>query len=390
MDISSLIKVIFDPQLNRSGWMRSMVKPGDMFNLKIVAVKDNGRILVDFGKFRALAEITFPVKTGDELLAKVTDAQGQLRLRLIDPDSKAFADGKNSIRNLEIISADIFNKIQSDVKLAAGQILNLPDSRMPPQVIGEALAALKSHFESIDLNKDVTTWLPLLKSCVENAGYFFEKKLADAILKLDEQPKSQLARVPADAPEIKLIFAKDLKPILMLLKEYIEGPDSGSKLLNIRDFSSFKNTLEMLLADIVNQQTRAIHKHELPEPHQVFACSIPVKDKRQTVALKVYCPKKKKNGSSAGFKISVLLEMERIGEIRADFFLLKKDLTITFFIKDKVRKKQFEDNLAEIHEALAPFFDYLILKTVVAAKKVRDFHHEDSNFSKDRQIDLKI
>jgi hypothetical protein len=221
MDISSLIKVIFDSQLNRSGWMRSMVKPGDMFNLKIVAVKDNGRILVDFGKFRALAEITFPVKTGDELLAKVTDAQGQLRLRLIDPDSKAFADGKNSIRNLEIISADIFNKIQSDVKLAAGQILNLPDSRMPPQVIGEALAALKSHFESIDLNKDVTTWLPLLKSCVENAGYFFEKKLADAILKLDEQPKSQLARVPADAPEIKLIFAKDLKPILMLLKEYI-------------------------------------------------------------------------------------------------------------------------------------------------------------------------
>jgi hypothetical protein len=104
----------------------------------------------------------------------------------------------------------------------------------------------------------------------------------------------------------------------------------------------------------------------------------------------VYCPKKKKNGSSAGFKISVLLEMERIGEMRADFFLLKKDLTITFFIKDKVRKKQFEDNLAEIHEALAPFFDYLILKTVVAAKKVRDFHHEDSNFSKDRQIDLKI
>jgi hypothetical protein len=144
------------------------------------------------------------------------------------------------------------------------------------------------------------------------------------------------------------------------------------------------------LADIVNQQTRAVHKHELPEPYQVFLFSIPLKEKQQKAALKLYCPKKKKNGSKAGFKISVLLEMERIGEIRTDFFLLKKDLTITFFVKDNARKKQFEECFTEIRNALDSLFDYLILKAVVSEKKIREFHYADLDVGEERQIDLRI
>lgn len=54
MDISLLIKAIFDPHLNRSAWVQEFIKPGDVFNLKIIEVKDDQRALVDFGKFRAL------------------------------------------------------------------------------------------------------------------------------------------------------------------------------------------------------------------------------------------------------------------------------------------------------------------------------------------------
>jgi len=390
MDISALIKAIFDPQLNRSAWMRAIVKPGDVFSLKIIDAKDDQRALVDLGKFRAIAEIKFPVKIGDEILVKVIDTEGQLRLQLIDPDSKGFSGDKNGIKDLEILSSDVFNKIQSEVKLVASQILSLPESQLPSELIRKALAALDAHFTSIDLNKAATKWLPLLKSYVENSGFFFETKLEDIIHKFDEHPKSQLAKALAGDPEIKQIFAKDLKPILLQLNEYLEAQDSNSKLFSTKSISGLKNTLEMLLADIVNQQTRAVHKHEMPVPYHVFSCSIPLKGKRQTAALKLYCPKKKRNGSKAGFKISVFLEMERIGEIRTDFFLLKKDLTITFFVKDNVCKQQFEENFTEIRNTLDPFFDYLILKTVVSEKKVRDFHFEDLDFGKDRQIDLRI
>jgi hypothetical protein len=390
MDISSLLQAILDPRLNRSAWFQDIVKPGDVFNLKIIEVQDNHRALVDLGKFRALAEVKFPVKAGAELLVKVSNTDGQLRLQVVDPDSKDLAGRKNVPGRLEILSFDVFNKIQSDFKQAARQILNLPGQQLPPEHIHRALATLDTHFESIDLSKSATKWLPLLKSYVENAGFFFEKKFADIMNKSVERSEGELPKELIRSPQIKMLLAKDLKPILFMLKEYLETPDSASKFLDTRSLSSLKGSIDMLLADIFNQQTRAAHKLELPDPYHVFSFTLPLKEDQQKAKLKFYYPKKKKNGSKAGFKISLLLDMDKIGEVRTDFFLKKKELSITFFVKDDSRKLKFEENLDEISDRLAPLFDYLILKTVVSAKKIQNFHHEDLDLGSDKQIDLRI
>jgi hypothetical protein len=390
MDISSLLHAILDPRLNRSAWFQDVVKPGDVFNLKIIEVQDNHRALVDLGKFRALAEVKFPVKAGAELLVKVSNTDGQLRLQVVDPDSKDLAGRKNVLGRLEILSFDVFNKIQSDFKQAARQILNLPGQQLPPEHIHRALATLDTHFESIDLSKPATKWLALLKSYVENAGFFFEKKFADIMNKSLERSEGELTKELIRSPQIKMLLAKDLKPILFMLKEYLETPDSASKFLDTRSLPSLKGSIDMLLADIFNQQTRAAHKLELPDPYHVFSFTLPLKEDQQKAKLKFYYPKKKKNGSKAGFKISLLLDMDKIGEVRTDFFLKKKELSITFFVKDNCRKLKFEENLDEISDRLAPIFDYLILKAVVSAKKIQDFHREDLDFSSDKQIDLRI
>jgi len=390
MDISSLLQAILDPRLNRSAWLQDIVKPGDVFNLKIIEVQDNHRVLVDLGKFRALAEVKFPVKAGAELLVKVSDTDGQLRLQVVDPDSKDLAGRKNVLGRLEILSFDVFNKIQSDFRQAARQISNLPGHQLPPEHIHRALATLDTHFESIDLSKPAAKWLPLLKSYVENAGFFFEKKFADIINKSAAQSEGEFAKELIRSPQIKMILSKDLKPILLMLKEYLETPDSVSKFLNTRSLVSFKGSIDMLLADIFNQQTRAAHKLELPDPYHVFSFTLPLKEDQHKAKLKFYYPKNKKNGSKAGFKISLLLDMDKIGEVRTDFFLKEKELSITFFVKDEGRKTKFEENLDEISDRLAPLFDYLILKTVVSAKKIQDFHHEDLDLGSDKQIDLRI
>jgi hypothetical protein len=390
MDISSLLQAILDPRLNRSAWFQDIVKPGDVFNLKIIEVQDNHRALVDLGKFRALAEVKFPVKAGAELLVKVSNTDGQLRLQVVDPDSKDLAGRKNVPGRLEILSFDVFNKIQSDFKQAARQILNLPGQQLPPEHIHRALATLDTHFESIDLSKSATKWLPLLKSYVENAGFFFEKKFADIMNKSVERSEGELPKELIRSPQIKMLLTKDLKPILFMLKEYLETPDSASKFLDTRSLSGLKGSIDMLLADIFNQQTRAAHKLELPDPYHVFSFTLPLKEDQQKAKLKFYYPKKKKNGSKAGFKISLLLDMDKIGEVRTDFFLKKKELSITFFVKDDSRKLKFEENLDEISDRLAPLFDYLILKTVVSAKKIQNFHHEDLDLGSDKQIDLRI
>lgn len=390
MDISSLLQAIFDPRLNRSAWFQEIVKPGDIFNLKIIEVQDNHRVLVDFGKFRAFAEVQFPVKAGAELLVKVSDTDGQLRLQVVDPASKDLAGRKNVLGRLEILSFDVFNKIQSDIKQTARQVLSLPDRQLPPEHIHRALATLDTHFDSLDLSKTATKLLPLLKSYVENAGFFFEKIFADIIHKFLERPELDLAKELIRSPQIKTILAKDLKPILFMLKEFLETQDPASKFLNTRNLPSFKGSIDMLLADIFNQQTRAAHKLELPDPFHVFSFTLPIKEDQQKAKLKFYYPKKNKNGSKAGFKISLLLDMDKIGEVRADFLLIKKELTIIFFVNDNSRKIKFEENLDEINDRLAPFFDYLILKIIVSANKIQDFHREDLDMGSDKQIDLRI
>jgi hypothetical protein len=390
MDISSLLQAIFDPKLNRPAWVQEVIKPGDVFRLKVIDVKDNHRALVDLGKFRALAEVKFPVKAGDNLLVKVTGTQGQLRLQLIDSESRAVVASKNSSSQLKIISFELFDRIQSDIRQTVEQILKLPQSQLPPEQIGRALSTLDAHFESIDLNRNMEKWLPLLKSRFEESGLFFEKKLADIIRQLADRPESDLARELTRSPEIKKILTQDLKPILLMLKEYLETSDSISKTLDAKSLSNFKGTLEMLLADISNQQSRAINRHELPDPFQVFSFVLPLKEDQKKAQLKLYCPKKKQNGSRAGFQISLLLDMDRIGEVRSDFFLMKKDLSITFFVKDEVSKNQFENHFEEISESLSSLFDYVVLKAVVSEKKIQEFHHEDLDLGGDRQIDLRI
>ena len=390
MDISSLLQAILDPQLNRSAWVQEVIKPGDVFRLKVIDVKDNHRALVDLGKFRALAEIKFPVKAGADLLVKVTGTEGQLRLQLIDSESRAAVASKNGSGQLKILSFELFDRIQSDIRQAVHQILKLPQSQLPPEHISRSLATLDAHFESIDLNRNMEKWLPLLKSRLEDAGLFFEKKLADIVRQLADRPESDLTRELTRSPEIKKILTQDLKPILFMLKEYLEIPDSISKILDPKSLASFKGTLDMLLADISNQQSRAISRHELPDPFQVFSFVLPLKEDQKKAQLKLYCPKKKQNGSRAGFKISLLLDMDRIGEVRTDFFLMKKDLSITFFVKDEVSKKQFETHFEEISEPLNSLFDYLVLKAVVSEKKIQEFHHEDLDLGGDRQIDLRV
>ncbi len=390
MDISALIKTIFDSQENRPAWVQEIIKPGDVLRLRVVDVKDNHYALVDFGKFRAMAEVKFPVQAGAELLVKVTATEGQLRLQLMDPESRSIAGSKKDYGQLKILSFELFDRIQSDIRQTAHHILNLPGHQLPPAHIRGALATLDAHFEAIDLNRNLEKWLPLLRSRIEDAGLFFEKKVADIIRQLAGLSESEFAGKLMQSPGIKEILAQDLKPILLMLREYLETPDSMSKFLNSKHLSSFKSALDMLLTDISSQQSRAVQRHDLPDPHHVFSFAIPIKENQKKTWLKFFYPKKNRNGSRAGFKISLLLDMDRMGEVRTDFFLMKKDLAITFFVKDDFSKNLFENHLTELHESLNSLFDYLILKTVVSEKKIQDFHHEVLDSDQDGQINLRI
>ena len=58
------------------------LEPGDKLEGKILEIRTNGKALIDFGKFRALAEIKFPIKVGETLAVTVESKGRQLKFRI--------------------------------------------------------------------------------------------------------------------------------------------------------------------------------------------------------------------------------------------------------------------------------------------------------------------
>ena len=83
MEIGSLIRIALNAGAEKLFLGEMHLRAGDMLRLKVIEVREDNRAIVDFGKFRALAEVAFPVSTGDELTVKVIDTKGQLRLTLV-------------------------------------------------------------------------------------------------------------------------------------------------------------------------------------------------------------------------------------------------------------------------------------------------------------------
>ena len=157
-----------------------------------------------------------------------------------------------------------------------------------------------------------------------------------------------------------------------------------------KNLPQMKAAIETALSDMNNLQSLTLNKQFHPEPFQLFSFLPPLMEKDQKLKLKLYCPKKKKDAAKNGFKISILLNMNHMGEIRTDLFLLDDHLTITFFVKNEKDKKAIERHCWEINTTLAHLFENLIIRTVISGKKINDFHREDWNFSENRYINVRI
>jgi hypothetical protein len=389
MDIASQITVSMKPELPKSLLNATAIKAGSILKLKILELKGD-RALIDFGKFRATADIKIPVILGEELRVRVLESGPQLKMSVIGPESKNPLTTGILPEHLEAPAADRLQKVQADLKQILDRVVASQTGKPIPQSIINILNRLNSHFEPIDLAEVITKLIPRLKAYLENPGVFLEKFLEDLILKASGSSESATAKQLADLPEVKQIFDRDLKANLMTLKCLMEDKEVLQKFFTSRTMATLNNSINSLLSDIIQQQGRAVAQRDSAEPFQVFTYVLPLKDGGQTARLKVYYRKKQKSGSNNGFRISVMLSMDRLGDLCTDFFLLDKDLAITFFVKEEAVKVKIQENFLELQELLHGFFDQLRLKVMVSEKKVTEFDHEDLQVSGDKRVDLRI
>ena len=388
MDTVSQITVSIKPELSDSLLNEKSFKPGSTLKLKILELRGD-RALIDFGKFRATADIKVPVTLGEELRVKVLESGRQLKMSVIGPEQKIPLGTDSAPASLEDPMSHSLKKAQTDLKLVLNQALESQTGKSLPQSISYILNGLNSNYESFDLEKVVTKLIPQLKAYLENSGIFLEKYLEGLILKSLGSSESVTPKQLADLPDAKQISDHDLKANLMAMKFLMDDREALQKFFSPRALATLNNSINSLLSDIIHQQGRAAGQLDSVEPFQIFSYVLPLKEDEQTARLKVYY-QKKKSDADKGFRISLLLSLDRLGDLRTDFFLLDKDLAITFFVKEESVKAKIQKNFLELQKLLHGFFNQILLKVIVSEKKVADFDHEDRQVSGDSRVDLRV
>jgi hypothetical protein len=390
MSTSALINVNFDSEVKKADAARAILKPGDILQVRILEILSDRQVRADFGQFRANAEVTFPIKRGEVLMAKVVETGHQLRFSVIQPGPSSGNVADSFLESIKLLPDEKFQQIRSDILEVVGKISDSKEVKILPQFILSALYQIQGHFSTVMIQDNISKLASDLKAYIENSGIFFENRIKDALASLIEGREQLSLKNAGNLPGIEEIFLKDLKPNLLLLKDFLETRKALSVESKIRTLAKLKSAVDSLLAEIDNQQKLAVKKQIQPDPFQVLTFLLPLKEKDRHARIKFYYPKKQKDAARNEFKVSLLLNMDRIGEIRTDLILHEKELSITFFVKDENPKNALEHNYAEINSVLDPMFDDIILKTVISAKRINDFRREDWIFSEDRRVDIKV
>jgi hypothetical protein len=389
MDIASQITVSIKPELSKSlGTMRAFA-PGSTLQLRILELR-GGRALIDFGNYRATADVKIPVTLGEVLEVKVLSSGKQLKLAVISPEQRDPLAIERPRGRLEAPTAENLQKLQTDLKQLMSQVMGAQTDKYKPNSILNILNGLLFYFETIDLNKPLVAIIPQLKAFIENSGFFFEKSLENLVLKYLASSDDTTRKSMADLPEVKRVLDRDLKANLLALRYLLEDGKVLQKFFGPKGLTILNNLVDSLLDNIAQQQGRAIGQLKAAEAFQVFTYLLPLKEQDQTAKLKIYHQKKSKSDAGKGFRISLLLSLDRLGDLRTDFFLLDRDLSLTFFVEDNETKGELQEKLFELHELLQGSFDMIRLNVVVSEKKVKDFDSEDLQITGDRRVDLRV
>ena len=145
-----------------------------------------------------------------------------------------------------------------------------------------------------------------------------------------------------------------------------------------------------MLADITQQQGSAVAQLDSADPFLVFSFTLPLKEGDQAARLKVFYEKKQKAGSKKDFQISLMLSMDRLGDVRTDLTLSGRDLQVAFFVTEPSVKIKIHNNLSELNELLGPLFESIHLNVKVSEKRVKDFDRLDAVTADNRRVDVRI
>jgi hypothetical protein len=387
MEIGSLIRIALNAGAEKLFLEEMPLRTGDLLRLKVIDVREDHRALVDFGKFRALAEVAFPVSAGDELTVKVVDTQGQLRLALVAAGADT-APAPAAAEPLRPFAAQCLTQLRQQLEQAA-QVIARPPGPAASVAIRSAIEELRLFLEPLPTDAGAAQTTPRVRSLCEDSGIFFEKRLETALSRAAAEGDAA-GPPPADHPQVRRILAEDLKARLSAIKHLFESQAADLPAAGLRAAAAFVTSADEMLSEIVRQQERIAARRDETEAFQVIHFSLPLKDAGEGARLKIGYPSRRQGATREGFRAALLLALDRLGPTRIDLFMLERSLSLTFFVTSKTAQETVEARAGDLTPALETLFDNVSVRVCVSEQKIADFEYEDQLPAEGRRLDVRV
>ena len=380
MNVSLLIEWLLHSELANSWFQRHALRTGDHLQARVVEVKGDGKILVDFGSFRALAEVKFPVKAGDLIPLRVAARGERLELEVRTPVRVGVDDPAPRPLIMEIRPGQVTNRFLSVAEMVM---------KAEPEVPEKMKAAIEKVMEllkPLDPARPPQVISKQLQAVLRNSGIFTEQKMA-ALLSGRESEGPVLSKPAPVFAEVVERLTGDLKFELGVIKEQ-------TALLPVRENSTLAKPVRELAAVVeellgkVNLQQQEIAGRE--QPLQVLAFVLPVKDQQGEMALKIYLPKKGQGKGRNGYRVALLLDLARLDLLRIDLHQVAADLLVTFYTRREEITTFIREHLAEIEQLLAPGFASVTMRVFTDKDQVEAFASEDLVAAESKLVDLRV
>lgn len=391
MTIGSSIRVALNSDLESLvGDAGPHLKTGDHLRLRVVEMRTSQLALVDFGRFRVLAEVAFPAAVGDELVVKVIDAQkGQLHLGVVEaPGGKAIPAPQWNAP-LRPFADETLKQVRVTLERLLAFIGRFPNEEPDHMGLSQLLFGLRSFLESLEPGSGGEHVSQRLQAWCADSGVFFEKRLEAALRQIGAEADAANSEAPAGHPRLQSILAQDLKARLAMILHLLRLRDARQSISGAREAAEFARSVEKLLSDIRHQQAEIVRRWNASDPFQTIHFPLPLNDISGRARLKIGFPRAIPSQRRSGFRAALLLEFDALGKTRIDLLLTDRCLSASFFVETARAKAFVEENAHQIYSVLSPFFEYVEVNVRVSEKKIADFEFEDMQAADARRLDVR-
>jgi hypothetical protein len=428
-----------------------MLKAGEMLQGRITGFEKDGLKLVDFGRFKAFAKIDVPVRQGQVVPLQVLRSGREITLGLASPSrgadarapmpaslprtvpNPAAASGQpappispNPTGRINVPGQQVPSLPSSPATQVAGQppAVGQPSVAPPAPPASGEIAILRDHIRQLleeparasspvhtaDLpdpmkkalsnlqqilspalpGGDADTLADRVRTFVENSGIYFEKRLAETIRTTEGTsgtiPPGELAEKPA----IRNLMVNDLKPNLLVLKQFLDAQTQDAHGQDRHLLETLKSVVHRAVSHIEQQQLGAVEKPVDPDVLQAFSHLLFLTENPRNAQLRVYYARKGRDGENKKPRVSLLLDMDPMGAVRTDLWMVARDLNITFFVPDAEIQALVQREQDRIGKALQPVFNTVAVSVVVNEKKIEAFDGEELLLPGQRQLDVSV